>query len=144
MSDRVVAAGGLVWRPSDSSEGFDVLLVHRPKYDDWSLPKGKADPGEEEIACALREVEEETGVRCDIGESLGTYEYIDRKGRPKIVHWFLMTPAASAGAAGVPPSVAAVPEIDDVKWIPANEALLLLTYEHDRVLVAGFTPPSAD
>src|SRR5262249_36640139 len=82
----VRAAGGLVERDGE------VLLVHRPKYDDWTFPKGKCGDGESDEDCALREVEEETGMRCKLGAHAGTTEYIDAKGRPKRVLWYCMEP----------------------------------------------------
>jgi 8-oxo-dGTP pyrophosphatase MutT (NUDIX family) len=82
--DTVRAAGGVVWRRG-ADGAVEVLVVHRPKYDDWSFPKGKLDPGETEEECALREVDEETGLRCELGEELPTTMYVDRKGRPKRV-----------------------------------------------------------
>lgn len=145
MSDNGVvrAAGGLVWRRRTGSavDDFDVLVIHRPRYDDWSLPKGKADSDDEDDqACALREVEEETGLRCVIDADLGSNDYTDRHGRPKVVRWFLMH-AEDPSATHRPDTDAEVPEVDEVRWMTAEDAILLLSYEHDRELVAGFTPP---
>jgi 8-oxo-dGTP pyrophosphatase MutT (NUDIX family) len=88
----VRAAGGIVWRPGGADGSIEVLIVHRQRYDDWSLPKGKALPGEDDATCALREVHEETGLRCSIGRRLGTVEYRDRSERPKSVVYFEMRP----------------------------------------------------
>ena len=77
------------------SGGIEVLVVHRPRYDDWSLPKGKLEPGESVEDAALREVEEETGVRCDLGERVADLHYRDRRDRPKVVHYFRMTPVGT-------------------------------------------------
>lgn len=136
----VRAAGGLVWRPLDDGapDDFEVLVIHRPRYDDWSLPKGKVEKGEDDEKCALREVEEETGLRCAIERDLGTDRYTDRHGRPKVVRWFLMR--AEHGDPHRPPATGEVPEVDDVRWMLADDAVLLLSYEHDRALVAGFDP----
>src|SRR5205823_11775473 len=96
VTDGVVrAAGGLVVRNAGGEP--QVLLVHRPKYDDWSLPKGKADPGETDEETAAREVEEETGLRCRLGVELPAVEYHDRYGRPKRVRYWLMEPEDATG-----------------------------------------------
>jgi 8-oxo-dGTP diphosphatase len=127
VSDLVRAAGGLVLRRA--GDGLEVLLVHRPAYDDWSLPKGKLDPGERESDCALREVEEETGVRCVLGREVGTTEYVDSRGRPKQVRYWTMV------AAGAEPAPAN--EVDEVRWAPVSEAVALIDYAHDRELLGG-------
>jgi 8-oxo-dGTP pyrophosphatase MutT (NUDIX family) len=129
----IVAAGGLVvdWRDERAPR---VLLVHRPKYDDWSFPKGKVDPGETIEAAALREVKEETGLRCRIIRGLGAvrYQYRRRGGpeRPKVVHYFLM--AATGGKIRVN-----MHEIDEARWCDADDALARLHYDHDRELLAA-------
>ena len=119
----VRAAGGLVWRAGPG--GLEVVIVHRPAYDDWSFPKGKLDHGELELQAALREVEEEIGVRCAIGRDLGTISYIDGRGRPKIVRYWEMT---FADDAELRPSN----EVDQALWVTLADAAGLLTYEHDR------------
>ncbi|MGZ8715720.1 MAG: NUDIX hydrolase [Gaiellaceae bacterium] len=118
----VRAAGGVVVRDGD------VLLVHRPSYDDWTFPKGKAGERESDEACALREVAEETGLRCRLGDELPSTEYIDARGRPKRVRWWRMEAVADDGFS---PN----DEIDEVRWMAAGEATRLLTYERDRVLL---------
>ena len=146
MSVPVRAAGGLVWRQGGTPDpnDFEILVIHRPRYDDWSLPKGKADSdAEDDEACALREVEEETGLRCVIDADLGSNTYTDRDGRPKVVRWFLMRPM-DPSAPHLPADDGEVPEVDEVRWMTADDAMLLLSYEHDRELVAGFTPPASD
>ncbi len=121
----VEAAGGVVMR-----DGL-VLLVHRPKYDDWTLPKGKLDPGESFEEAALREVEEETGFRCELGAELPSSEYTDHKGRSKIVRYWEMTVLGGEFALN--------DEVDEVRWLEPREAASLLTYERDReVLTAAF------
>ena len=124
----VRAAGGIVIRAS-ASGGWDVAIVHRPLQQDWSLPKGKVDPGESAQECALREVLEETGWKCSLGRFVGEVEYIDRKGRPKIVEYWLMQPIEG----GYPLDG----EVDDLAWVPLAEAPARLTYEHDATLVAS-------
>jgi 8-oxo-dGTP diphosphatase len=128
----VRAAGGLVTRPAGA--GVEVLVVHRPRYDDWSLPKGKADPGESDEATARREVEEETGYRCALGEELATNRYVDRHGRDKQVRYWRMT---VEGEGRWQPNA----EVDDRRWLPPAEAAALLTYDADRRLVATLTDP---
>ena len=124
----VQAAGGVITR--DRADGsLEFLVVHRPRYDDWSLPKGKAEPGETLEETARREIEEETGLRVELGAELPTSEYVDRHGRPKIVHYWRMTPVGEA--AWFPND-----EVDETRWITAAETATLLSYEHDRRLVA--------
>jgi 8-oxo-dGTP diphosphatase len=117
----VRAAGGVVRRDDR------ILLVHRPKYDDWSLPKGKLDAGESSEDAALREVEEEAGLRCRLGRELPSIEYRDRHGRAKQVRYWEME--AESG------SFTPNDEVDDVRWVTLSEALELLTYDRDRDVV---------
>jgi len=129
----VHAAGGVVQR--EARDGTtEVLVVHRPKYDDWSLPKGKLDDGESFEHAALREVEEETGWRCVLGSELAAVRYHDRDGRRKTVRYWLMTPNEFVGFT---PNE----EIDAVRWIDAGEAARLLTYDADRRLLAQAGDP---
>jgi 8-oxo-dGTP pyrophosphatase MutT (NUDIX family) len=119
---RVRAAGGVVVRPRlDGS--CEVLLVHRPRYEDWTLPKGKASVGETNEECAIREVREETGLRCALGRELASSEYLDRRNRPKVVRYWEMIPL-EGDAAGQN-------EVDAVAWLPIAEALTTLTYQRD-------------
>ncbi|HVL06006.1 MAG TPA: NUDIX hydrolase [Acidimicrobiales bacterium] len=122
----VEAAGGVVWRRSPAG-GVEVLLVHRPRYDDWTVPKGKLGPGEDHAAAAVREVEEETGLHCTVGEQLPEISYVDRKGRPKRVRYWAMTPA---GGEFTPTD-----EVDEVCWLPVDDAAARLTYPRDRALL---------
>jgi 8-oxo-dGTP diphosphatase len=108
---------------------MQFLVVHRPRYDDWSLPKGKLEPGESPEDGARREIAEETGLAVRLGDALPDHEYIDRHGRPKIVHYWQMTPV---GSTGWEPN----DEVDETRWITAAEAATLLSYENDRRLVA--------
>jgi 8-oxo-dGTP diphosphatase len=107
-------------------------VVHRPAYDDWTLPKGKLAAGESEIEGALREVEEETGMSCRVDRPIGTTSYIDRKGRPKVVVYWLMQ--ATGGT--FEPSE----EIDEVRWLPLGDVLSMLTYPRDRTLLGSVQP----
>jgi 8-oxo-dGTP diphosphatase len=120
------AAGGLVVR--EGAGGAEVAVVHRPKYGDWSLPKGKLEAGEGFEEAALREVLEETGLRCRLGPELEPARYRDRKGRDKEVRYFRMTPLGGDFEPG--------PEVDRLRWLTRAGALSDLTYEHDRFLVA--------
>ena len=115
----VRAAGGVLVR--DGS----VLLVHRPKYDDWSLPKGKLEGDETWEQAALREVEEETGLRCTIGEEVGRTHYVVLQGQ-KEVRYFRMTCDGEPRAQN---------EVDAVRWVAFDEARALLTHAHDQALL---------
>lgn len=124
----VEAAGGVVWRRSPAG-ALEILLVHRPRYDDWTAPKGKLDGGEDHAEAALREVEEETGLRCTLGAELPSTSYVDRKGRPKRVRYWAMTPVEGR--------FAPTAEVDEVRWLPVEEAQALLTYPRDRAVLAA-------
>ncbi len=117
----VRAAGGVPVR--DTPYGRRVLIVHRPQYEDWSFPKGKCEPGETDEACALREVEEETGLVCALEDELPSTSYTDSKARPKRVrYWRLRVVAGDLGFAH---------EVDEARWSSVAEAEALLTYERD-------------
>ena len=125
----VRASGGVVWRRANG--GLEVAVVHRPKYDDWSFPKGKLVPGETWEEAALREVEEEVGLRCRLGHELPPTSYRDPKGRAKVVRYWMMEPLDGEFA----PSR----EVDEMRWLPAREARDVLSYEHDRELLREVT-----
>ena len=133
----VRAAGGIVHRRGPRGEP-EVLLVHRPRYDDWSLPKGKGDPGERDEETALREVEEETGLRCELGTPAGQTRYRDSKGRDKLVLYWLMAPPANGDGAG---SFVPNDEVDELRWYTIPEATERLTYAHDRKLLQKVEVP---
>jgi 8-oxo-dGTP diphosphatase len=122
---QVKASGGVVCRRADG--GLQVALVHRPRYDDWSFPKGKLDKGESWEDAALREVEEEIGVRCRLGAELPPTSYKDPKGRDKVVRYWLMEPLDGE----FEPS----DEVDEMRWVSPADAERLLSYEHDRELL---------
>ena len=120
----VRAAGGLVVRDDT------VLLVHRPKYDDWTFPKGKVEDGETDAECALREVEEETGLRCVLGPELTQTRYRDSRQRRKVVRWWLMSVAEGEFTPNR--------EVDEIRWAGRTEAARLLSYERDLPLLELF------
>jgi 8-oxo-dGTP diphosphatase len=124
----IEAAGGVVWRRG-SKGALKVLLVHRDRYDDWSFPKGKLDPGETHRHAALREVEEETGLRCKTGDELPEVRYDDRKGRAKRVRYWSMEP--------VDGSFAPNDEVDAVRWASLDDARDAHTNEHDLAVLEG-------
>src|SRR4051794_24353501 len=120
----VKASGGVVRRPDGG-----IAVVHRQRYDDWSLPKGKLDRGESWEDAALREVLEETGLECKLGEQLPEVRYMDARGRPKTVRYWRM--AVTGG------QFTANDEVDAIRWLTPERAAELLSYEHDRQLVQG-------
>ena len=126
MTKTVRAAGGVVVRHAENGAS-EVLVVHRPAYDDWSFPKGKCEDGESEEEAAVREVEEETGLRCRLEHELTTTRYHDARGRPKTVRYWLVTPVGGR--------LEAANEVDDVRFVPFAEARALLSYARDRDLV---------
>ncbi len=132
--NHVRAAGGVVWQRSDDGQ-VRVLVVHRPRYDDWSIPKGKCDEGESDADCALREVNEETGLTVRLGAELPPTTYRDSKGRSKSVRYWAMEPVAGDGE--FTPNA----EIDEIRWLPVDEAVKLLSYNHDRPVVLALEPP---
>ncbi|HEX2232054.1 MAG TPA: NUDIX hydrolase [Thermoleophilaceae bacterium] len=117
-SEQVEAAGGVVVRNDR------IAVVHRPKYRDWTFPKGKLDPGEDFEHAARREVEEETGLRCRLVRELPSSTYTDSKDRPKLVRYWLMEPLGGDFAPN--------DEVDELRWLSPDEARSLLTYDRDR------------
>jgi 8-oxo-dGTP pyrophosphatase MutT (NUDIX family) len=118
----VRAAGGVV------RQGSKILLVHRPRYDDWTFPKGKADGDERDEDCALREVLEETGLSCRLLSELPSTTYTDPRGRAKRVRYWLMEPVGG--------EFTSTREVDEVRWCESAEAETLLSYDRDRVVLA--------
>jgi 8-oxo-dGTP diphosphatase len=127
---QVEAAGGVVWRRERGE--LQVLVVHRPRYDDWSFPKGKLDPGETHRDAAWREVWEETGLECELGDELAEVTYADRFGRPKRVRYWGMQVTDGAFEPN--------DEVDQVRWASVDEAADLLSYTHDAELLRGLHP----
>jgi len=118
------AAGCLVYR--QAGEGLEVLVAHRPLYDDWDFPKGKLEAGESELECAIRETEEETGYTGDIGAELPSDRYVVR-GKDKTVRWWLLHQRGG----GFTPN----DEVDQVRWLPPAEAANVLSYDHAKRLL---------
>jgi 8-oxo-dGTP diphosphatase len=123
---RIEAAGGVVMRKGP--QATEIAVVHRPRYDDWSFPKGKLDTGESFEEAALREVREETGLTCRLGPELPFQQYEDNHGRPKIVRYWLMAVIED-------PGFAPNDEVDELRWLVPAAANDLLTYKRDRKLV---------
>jgi 8-oxo-dGTP pyrophosphatase MutT (NUDIX family) len=121
----VKAAGGVVVRRG--TDGPEVAVIHRPKYGDWSLPKGKLDGDESFEQAALREVEEETGMKAELGAELSSVSYRDRKGRTKLVRYWRMQVTEGDFEPGS--------EVDELRWLDPGAARELLSYEHDAELV---------
>jgi 8-oxo-dGTP diphosphatase len=150
MTEAILAAGAVVWRPAAGArreaggpgkgdrrgeyrpgEGAEVLLVHRPKYDDWSLPKGKREPGEHLVLTAAREVFEETSVRPVLGPRLPAVEYQAAGGRKRVEYWSVRSHDGKAAPAH---------EVDAVCWLPQPEAAKQASYPHDADLISGLRP----
>ena len=103
------------------------MVVHRPPYSDWTLPKGKAGPDESDEECALREVEEETGLACELGPYLDEVSYVDQKGRPKVARFWAMQPRSGRFTPNQ--------EVDEIKWLPVPDAVAMLSRQDDARMV---------
>jgi 8-oxo-dGTP pyrophosphatase MutT (NUDIX family) len=124
----VHAAGGVPWRRRNGR--LEILVVHRPKYDDWSFPKGKNLPGESDEDCVVREVAEETNLSVTLGEELATVFY-ESKGKPKRVRYWALDPQD-------PNEARPTNEIDQLAWLEPDDASRRLTYEHDGAVLRSF------
>jgi 8-oxo-dGTP diphosphatase len=132
----IFAAGAVLWQAGDNgAEDPLVAVVHRPRYDDWSLPKGKVDPGETEPITAVREVEEETGFVSELGRRLAAVSYPVELGTKKVVYWA----ARAIGGEFTPNS-----EVDQLVWLPVKEAMKRLQYPYDRKVLRRFVKHPAD
>jgi len=135
-SDTIRAAGGVLWREATTDmadSAVEVAIIHRPRYGDWTLPKGKLAAGESEVDGAIREVLEETGHRIRLGRALGETRYFKEQGgflRPKVVRWWAM----EASGGGFTPNR----EVDELRWVTLAEAHEALTRETDRELLERF------
>lgn len=131
----ILAAGAVLWRPGEHTGTPEIAVIHRPRYDDWSLPKGKVDPGETEPVTAVREIEEETGFRAHLGRRLSTVAYPVDNGTKKVRYW---------AARCVSGEFAANHEVDELKWLPPEQAMSALVYPHDRKVLRRFLKLPAD
>jgi 8-oxo-(d)GTP phosphatase len=131
----VRAAGAVLWRPCYRESAVEIAVIHRPRYDDWSLPKGKADPGETEPLTAVREVFEETGHRVHLGRRIATVSYPIEEGTKKVRYWS----ACSIGGEFIPTN-----EVDDLLWLPPAAAAKKLSYAYDRKVLRRFAKHPAD
>lgn len=123
----VRAAGGIIWR---EHRDIEVVVIHRPRYDDWSFPKGKCEPGESDEECALREVAEETGLKCTMGSELASIQYEDRHGRLKQVRYWAMEPIGASSDWD--------DEVDVLCWLRRDAVTARLSYARDVAVFDSF------
>jgi 8-oxo-dGTP pyrophosphatase MutT (NUDIX family) len=131
----VLAAGAVLWRTHGDSADLEVAVIHRPRYDDWSLPKGKVDPGETEPVAAAREVHEETGYTAHLGRRLAAVSYPVEQGIKKVRYWTART---------VDGSFTPNAEVDQLLWLPVSAAMEQVVYPHDRKVLGRFAKQPAD
>lgn len=131
----VLAAGAVLWRSVDGSPEYEVAIIHRPRYDDWSLPKGKLNPGEAEPVAAVREVWEETGYRCVLGRRLATVRYPVELSVKQVRYWAART---------LDGEFTANREADDLAWLQVKDAMAKVVYPHDRKVLRRFAELPVD
>jgi 8-oxo-dGTP pyrophosphatase MutT (NUDIX family) len=142
VSKTIRAAGGVVVLQINGEPR--VLITHRPHYDDWSIPKGKRDPGESDELCALREVFEETGLQTVLHEELPVAKYTDHKGRPKTVRYWRMSLDLGHHDGDAVPEFVPNDEVDEIRWLSPDEAISLLHYAHDQALISHLFPAAGN
>lgn len=135
MSSAIIAAGSVIWRKVNGE--VQIALVHRPRYDDWSLPKGKQDPGESTIACAYRETLEETNLKVSFGPYIGDIEYFVADGLKQVFYW-------SARLADDSPKFHPNDEVDALEWYSINDAVEKVTRDSDREIIEKFNDVAFD
>ena len=135
VSKAVLAAGAVLWRSNGDAAVPEIAVIHRPRYNDWSLPKGKVDPGETEPVTAVREVQEETGYSSHLGRRLTAVSYPVEQGVKKVRYW-----AARRVDGEFNPNA----EVDELKWLPIAEAMNQLEYPHDRKVLRHFAKQPID
>ena len=131
----VLAAGVVLWRPGYRESAPEIAVIHRPRYDDWSLPKGKVDPGETEPVTAVREVFEETGHHVELGRRIATVSYPIEQRTKKVQYWS----ARSLGGSFAPNN-----EVDDLLWLAAPAAIKKVSYAYDRKVLRGWAKEPVD
>jgi 8-oxo-dGTP diphosphatase len=129
MSATILAAGAVLWRKGEKKK-IEVLIIHRPKYDDWTFPKGKAEIGEPLIACAYREVLEETNIETAFGPYLGEVEYLTNDGKKKVSFWSAKVIKEKEFNSNA--------EVDQLKWVEVTKVKELLTLDTDRKILEQF------
>ncbi|WP_326547324.1 NUDIX hydrolase [Mycolicibacterium sp. ND9-15] len=125
----ILAAGAVLWRPNGAPDAPEVALIHRPRYDDWSLPKGKVDPGETQPVTAVREVSEETGYTARLGRRLTSVSYPVEQGKKKVRYW---------AARQIRGEFRSNDEVDELKWLPVSAAINQVSYPQDRKVLRHF------
>jgi 8-oxo-dGTP diphosphatase len=128
------AAGAVLWR-ENSDLNIEIAIIHRPRYDDWSLPKGKLDSGETALQCAFREVFEETGIKARFTRHLGAVEYEESGSKKRVQYW-------AAESRGLQEQFVANDEVDEIRWLSSDAALELVTHDSDREIIGKFTEQS--